>query len=217
MKYQAVIFDLDGTLLNTAADIAFAMNSVLERHNLPLHSVTDYHYFIGKGLANLVRVSVPEAQRTPALLDGYLAEVMAAYAQSLDDNTKPYSGISDLLNGLTAKGIRRAILSNKAHQFMAETIALHFSPWSFTAVLGARPGIPIKPNPGSALEIAELMNLSPEQIVYLGDSDVDMQTATNAGMFAVGAAWGFRHRDELIQSGAQLVIDAPQRLLALFE
>ena len=216
MNYQAVVFDLDGTLLNTVEDIAFAMNTVLARHNLPLHSVADYHYFIGKGLANLVRVTVPEPQRTAELLELYLAEIMEEYAKSLDTKTKPYAGIAELLTGLTEKGIRLAILSNKTHCFMPEVVKTYFSQWSFELVFGARPGIPIKPNPYSALEIAELLQLQPQQIVYLGDTDIDMQTAIRAGMFAVGAEWGFRSKEELIQHGAQLVIAQPCSLLELF-
>lgn len=217
MNYQAVIFDLDGTLLNTVEDIAFAMNTVLRRHNLPTFSVTDYHHFIGGGLTNLVYQTVPESIRKQEdLMDTYLAELINEYSKCIDQHTKPYTGIYELLDKLMTKNILLAILSNKDHQFMGKTIATHFAKWSFTAVFGARPGIPSKPNPQGALEIAAIMQLEPNQIAYVGDSDVDMQTATRAGMYPVGVLWGFRSKNELLHHGAKLVIEHPNELLKIF-
>lgn len=217
MDYQAVIFDLDGTLLNTVEDIAFAMNTVLKRHNLPTHDVSKYNYFIGGGLTNLVYQTVPDNIKSQNnLITQYLEELVAEYAGCIDKYTKPYSGIYELLDGLSDKKIPFAILSNKDHSFMDDIKIQHFSKWSFSAVYGARKGVPHKPNPQSALEIADLMQLKPEQIVYVGDTDVDMQTATRAGMYAVGVAWGFRTEEELRANGAKVIISMPQELLQIF-
>lgn len=216
MKFSAVIFDLDGTLLNTVEDIAYAMNLVLSRNNYPTHTVDKYNYFVGGGLYNLVFQTIPQDQREPAILNRLLEEVMAEYTKCIDTKTKPYAGINELLDNLSDKGIILAILSNKAHQFMEDIVKSHFAKWNFSLVFGARPGVPTKPNPQSAIEIANLMNLSPEQIVYVGDTDVDMKTATSAKMFAVGAAWGFRTEDELLENGARIVIHHPRELLTLF-
>lgn len=216
MKFAAVIFDLDGTLLNTVEDIAFAMNLVLTRNNFPTHDVTEYRYFVGGGLTNLVYQTIPESARKPELINQYLEQVMEEYTKCLDSKTKPYAGITQMLDELSTKHITLAILSNKDHRFMDEVVATHFAKWSFKVVFGARANIPTKPHPQSALEIAQIMQLEPKQIVYVGDTDVDMQTATRAGMYAVGAAWGFRTKKELLDNGAKLIIQHPIELLQLF-
>lgn len=216
MQFKAVVFDLDGTLLNTVEDIAFAMNSVLARNNLPTHRVDDYRFFVGSGLTNLVYQTLPKEYRAPQYIEQYLLDVREEYSKCLDDNTKPYSGIYELFDALTIKNIPLAILSNKPHQFMHETIKTHFSKWSFKIVFGARDGVPTKPDPQSAIEISEIMNISPEQIVYVGDADVDMITATRAGMYPVGVSWGFRPVSELLENGAKKIINHPSELVELF-
>ncbi|MDQ5920794.1 MAG: phosphoglycolate phosphatase [Pseudomonadota bacterium] len=214
--HSAIIFDLDGTLLNTLEDIAFAMNSVLRKHGYPEHSTSAYRYFVGGGLYNLVFHTIPENARIPKLLNTYLDELLDEYSKCIDTQTKPYSGICDMLEQLTQKNIPMAILSNKAHEFMDEVVQQHFSKWNFKVVFGARPTVATKPDPYSALEIASIMQIEPCKIAYLGDTDVDMQTAVNAGMYGIGAAWGFRTQTELIDNGAQLIIHHPMELLNIF-
>lgn len=215
MKLKAVIFDLDGTLLNTVADIASAMNSVLANNNLPTHDEQGYKYFVGKGLKSLVYNALPSHLRTAELLPQYFEQLLAEYAKFMDEQTRPYPGIIDMLQQLQQKNIAMAILSNKAHQFMNDVVTTHFDNYNFSAVFGAREGVPSKPHPHSALEIATIMKLPQQQIAFLGDSEVDMQTATSANMYAIGAAWGFRTREELISSGAQTIISDPLELVSL--
>ena len=215
-KYETVIFDLDGTLLDTVGDIAYAMNAVLEKFKLPTHSVRDYKYLVGRGLTHLVKVSLPAEQRSEELQAACLEQLLEEYSRSLNTKTCLYSGIAELLDGLAAKKVRLAILSNKAQQFMPEVVEHYLSTWHFEFIYGARAGIPVKPDPTSARMILQELGLAPEQVVYLGDTDVDMQTATGAGLFAVGACWGFRDADELSANGAQLLLDKPQDLLQLF-
>lgn len=215
-RFKAVVFDLDGTLLDTIQDIANAMNTVLQRYDFPVHDLNSYRFFIGSGIAKLVERALPsdisESTKYPKLVEEFLEE----YALHLDKFTAPYNGIVELLDGLTQLGVPLAILSNKADEFMDEVVSSHFAKWSFVVVMGARYGLPTKPDPYSAFEIAEIMQLQPSEIVYLGDSDIDMQTAVNAGMYGVGAAWGFRSVEELSANGANLVIQHPCELLNLF-
>lgn len=216
MKYKAVIFDLDGTLLNTVDDLAISTNTVLVRHGLIAHPIEDYKYFVGRGIRQLVENVLPHDKHSYEYIQEIYNEVIDEYGRNLDVYTKPYAGIPELLDNLSQKAVRLAILSNKAHEFMADVVKSHFNNWLFEIVFGARKNIPTKPDPYLAFEILHIMKLSKEEVVYVGDSDVDMQTATAAGLFAVGAAWGFRTRKELSDNGAQLIIDRPQDLLQLF-
>ena len=216
MNFSAVIFDLDGTLLNTVEDIAFAMNNVLLKHGFPTHSVAEYHAFVGGGLTNLVYQTIPEQARQPDLVKIYVNDIMAEYAKCIDTQTKPYAGIVKLLDELSAKGIQLAILSNKDHRFMPEVVNTHFARYKFQAVFGARPGIPTKPHPQSALEIAAILGVPVAQIAYVGDTGIDMATATSAGMYPVGVSWGFRTEAELLEHGAHKIIHHPLELLELF-
>lgn len=217
MKYKAVIFDLDGTLLDTVHDIAVAMNNVLEKHFLPLHSAEQYRHFIGNGLRNLVYKAVPEnIRQNSELLNFYLNDLIIEYRNCMDKYTKPYPGIMELLNNLKKLGLKLAILSNKDHQFMPDIIKTHFLTQEFSVAFGARVGIPIKPSPEGALEIADLIELQPQEIIFVGDTDVDMETATRAKMYPVGALWGFRSKEELVSNGAKLLLNHPLELLKLF-
>lgn len=215
-KFKAVIFDLDGTLLDTIQDIANAMNVVLKRHNFPTHDLNNYRFFIGSGIAKLVERALPTEISESTKYTKLVEEFIEEYALHLDKFTAPYDGIAELLNKLTNLEIPLAILSNKADEFMDEVVSRHFSNWKFSVVIGARNGLPTKPDPYSAFEIAEVMKIQPSEIIYLGDSDIDMQTAVNAGMYGVGAAWGFRSAEELAANGANLVIKHPSELLGLF-
>ncbi len=214
--YQAVVFDLDGTLLNTLNELAYTVNSVLKRHDLPTHPVDEFRRFIGDGVATLVWRAVPEDWQSGSKYDRILDEVLVEYGNNLNRFTVVYDGITELLNELTARNIRMAILSNKAHQFMPGVMAQYFTHWQFEYAFGARTGVPVKPDPTSAREIAGLMQLSPSEIIYLGDSDVDINTAIGAGMYPVGAGWGLRGKDELAAAGAAVVLDHPVDLLKLF-
>jgi phosphoglycolate phosphatase len=208
-----VLFDLDGTLLDTLTDIAHAANSVLDGLGLPTHPDTAYRQFIGEGVAVLFRRALGGGDE--ALVDRCVAAFRAAYGRSWNVHTRPYDGIPELLDALAARGVELTLLSNKPDAF-TRLCADHFlAKWPFRVVLGARDGVPRKPDPTAALEVAARLGLEPGAFAYLGDSAVDMQTTRRAGMHPVGASWGFRPLSELIEGGAEVVIDHPGDLLGV--
>jgi len=215
MRYKAVIFDLDGTLLDTIEDLGDSMNSVLEKHGYPVHDLKAYKYFVGNGMRNLVLRALPENRRDSASVDQGLIEMQSEYAKRWADKTRPYPGIPALLDALTEKGIKLAVLSNKLDKFSNDIVKKLLPHWDFYPVYGERKGVPIKPDPAGALEIAGILGLSPEEFLYLGDSGVDMKTAVSAGMYAIGVLWGFRNAGELRENGANMIIADPLEVLKL--
>lgn len=217
MSYKAVIFDLDGTMLDTIRDIANPVNIVLQRYNFPTHDLTTFRDLIGNGIGQLVYRALPVEVAESTSYSTILNEVWTEYQQHLNKSTTPYDGIYELLNKLSDKGIVLNILSNKADEFMDEVVGKYFSDWDFKLVFGARYGVPLKPDPYSAFEIINELDIGASECIFIGDSDVDMQTANHAGIYAVGASWGFRSKSELLAHGADIVIDHPLELLRLFE
>ncbi len=213
MSYSAVLFDLDGTLLDTLADIAAAANRVLAQHGAPTYPVAAYRHFVGEGVRVLFERSLPQASGVDETLAACVDQFREAYAQCWNDQTRPYDGIEDLLGTLVSRGVSVAVLSNKPDVFTKACVQEYFPTIPFVTVLGQREGVPRKPDPAAALEIASLMNLPVERILYVGDTAVDMQTATGAGMFPIGVLWGFRPREELVASGARELIAHPRELL----
>ena len=214
-KFSAVVFDLDGTLLDTLEDLGDAVNRVLAGHGFPAHPMDAYRYFVGDGSAVLIERALPESARGSAVYRDCLAAFMADYDQSWKVKTRLYDGISEMLDSLTALGIDMAILSNKSHGFTVNCVRDLLSKWQFKAVFGLRDDVPRKPDPAGALETSRLMGTSPDRMLYLGDTAIDMQTAVSAGMFPVGALWGFRTREELLENGARALIQHPGELLSL--
>jgi phosphoglycolate phosphatase len=215
MRYRAIVFDLDGTLLDTLDDLAVAANRVLAAMGQPEHPVTAYRYFVGDGLQTLMERILPENLRTRTVLEAAMVSFQKEYAENWHERSTPYPGIADLLNQLTAEGWSMSILSNKPHDFTRLCVQRLLPDWVFEPLLGQRPGVPKKPDPAAALEIAAFHDCSPENILYVGDTAVDMQTARAAGMDAVGVLWGFRTRDELQTAGARYLISHPGQLLPL--
>ena len=212
-KFKAVVFDLDGTLLDTLDDLADSMNHVLESNGFPIHNIDEYRYFVGNGLRNLATKALPPEHRNPETIDSAFNNMLKEYHKRWDNKTIPYTGIPELLDQLTARDIKLAILSNKEHNLTLKVVEKFLSRWKFEAVFGERTGIPRKPDPTSALEIIKILNIPAADIIYLGDSGTDMQTANNSGMYAIGASWGFRDAQELIDGGATRIIDTPGELL----
>ncbi len=217
MDFKAAIFDLDGTLLDTLEDIADAMNSVLVEHGFPPYETGAYRYFVGDGVSMLVERVLPEEKRDEETIAELVQAYRKAYAINWKSKTKPYEGIPEMLDALTAQQLKLAVLSNKPDDFTNKCVTELLSRWSFQMVLGYREEIPRKPDPVGAFQIAEYLDIQPEKILYLGDSSVDMKTAVAAGMYPVGALWGFRSLEELMSSGAQKVIERPQEILTLFD
>ncbi len=215
MGYRAVIFDLDGTLLDTLQDISDSMNAVLGRLELPAHLPEAYRRFVGDGVERLVWRALPKEKRDEEMVRHGVALLSEEYGRRWDATTRPYPGIPGLLDSLATRGMPLAVLSNKPDHFTRLSVSRLLPSWRFHPVLGARPGVPKKPDPAAALEISSTLGVSPELILYLGDSGVDMRTATAAGMCAVGATWGFRPAAELREHGARTLIEIPSDLLAL--
>jgi phosphoglycolate phosphatase len=217
-RIRAVVFDLDGTLLDTLADIARAMNSVLSRHALPSHEVDAYRWMVGSGLEALVRRAVPWEVEADAMLVGKLAtELRREYESDPVAKTRPYDGVPQLLDSLAERRVPVAILSNKADALVRRIVDELLGDHRFRVVQGLRDDVPAKPDPTSALAIASALGCAPAGVLYLGDSDVDMQTAANAKMIPVGAGWGFRGAEELRAAGAAVVLDHPGELLHLID
>lgn len=215
-KFKAVVFDLDGTLLDTIDDLGNSMNSVLESMGFPQHTIPEYKKLIGRGLRNLVAGALPWESQDEITIDECLDKMFHEYGKRWGDKTLPYEGIPELLDALSRNKIRKAILSNKEHSLTLRVVEKFLCRWTFEAVFGERSGIPRKPDPASAFEIIKILGIPGEEIVYLGDSGSDMETAVRAGMYPVGALWGFRDADELTEHGAELLIQSPAELLKLF-
>jgi phosphoglycolate phosphatase len=213
MKYQLIIFDLDGTLADTLADISDITNRTLSALGYPTHNQDEYRYFVGKGLKNLVINSLPEKSRTTEIIDNCYELVLQDYEKNYANKTKLYEGIPQLLNNLVNTNIKLAILSNKADNITKKICSKLLSNWHFEIIIGASNKFPRKPDPSSALYIANTLNVSEKSILYVGDSDIDMQTAKAAGFVSVGVTWGFRTKNELMENGATYIIDHPMDLL----
>lgn len=214
--FKAILFDIDGTLLDTLADIADSMNSVLERFKFPIHDLDKYRHFVGDGMEDLVRRTLPDGARDdPRQVSECLAAMLEVYDLNWKVKSRPYPGVPELLDGLTARGLRMAVLSNKPHDFTVKVCEEFLSAWRFEVVLGERASVPRKPDPYSALEIARRLAIEPSDFLYLGDTATDMKTANGAGMFAVGVLWGFRDAGELTASGAARLISKPIELFEL--
>ncbi|MCO6455459.1 MAG: HAD family hydrolase [Pirellulaceae bacterium] len=214
-RFQAVMFDLDGTLLDTLEDLAAASNDVLRDMGLPTHDMDAYRYLVGDGVNVLFTRAVPEAVRSDELVRQCVARFLAVYDRQWNVRSRPYPGIMELLADLTVRDVPLAVLSNKPHEFTERCVREYFPGVPFQAVIGQREHRPRKPDPAAALEIAELLGVAPSEWLYLGDTATDMRTAVAAGMFPVGALWGFRPADELRESGALALLHSPRELLTL--
>jgi phosphoglycolate phosphatase len=211
---HAVIFDLDGTLLDSIHDIAFCANAVLSELGLPPHSVDDYKRLVGDGFLNLARKILPETHRSPEAISRYIDRYRELYRTRWNHSSYAYPGIAELLNELVQQNILLAVLSNKRDDFTKRCVEWYFPGVPFKEVRGERTGTPIKPDPTSALEIAQTLGVSPSACFFVGDSEIDINTAINAGMTAIGVLWGFRPRHILEEAGATRLISTPADLLA---
>ena len=212
--YQSVIFDLDGTLLNTIDDLAAAGNWVCRKHGWPTHPVEEYKRYVGNGMARLAARFSPEEWHTDEGVRTILEEFMPYYDAHKEDRTAPYPGIPALLEGLRGAGVSVAVLSNKAHQLAVPVIEGYF-PRMFQHIQGGVEGLPFKPDPALLLRLMEAMGASKEHTLLVGDSNVDIRTAKNAGIASCGVLWGFRGREELEAEGADFLVSSPEELEAL--
>jgi len=216
MTFKAVIFDLDGTLLNSLKGLADAMNMLLRRLDYPTHPVEQYKDFVGSGITETVRRALPESIGSNFPVDNFVRDYRRLYDTLWSENSPPYDGVTDLLDRLRKEKIKTAVLSNKSDDFTKRMTAALLPGHDFEMVLGDRPGIPRKPDPAAALEIAESIGIDPGQFVFVGDSGIDVETAVRAGMYGVGVLWGFREEEELLAHGAKKLIRHPSELLEMF-
>lgn len=213
MAYKAIIFDLDGTILDTLQDLANSLNHALRTHGYPERTLDEVRRFIGNGIKMLVRRGCP-AGTGEAEQEAALATFRAHYDLHCKDFTGPYDGIHELLDGLLEKGIRTAVVSNKIEPAVIVLCDEHF-PGRFEYMVGNRPDLAPKPAPDSVNEVIEKMGLDRRDIVYIGDTEVDIETARNAGIDCIGVDWGFRDGAYLRELGAKYVVQRPDEVMGI--
>ena len=218
MQYKAAIFDLDGTLIDSLADLADSANEMLADFGFPQHDLDKYRYFVGNGSRKLIERCLPaEKAADSAFVDEALAKYKLCYDRNLTHKTVCYEGIMDMLTALQAKHIPLGICTNK-HQSAADVIVDKLFPKDmFVSVIGDCKDMPRKPDPKKVLLIAAKMGVKPAEVAYFGDTSVDMDTAKNAGMLSIGVTWGFRPKEELVEHGAKILLDTPMDLFSKVE
>ena len=214
MQFDGVIFDLDGTLLNSIEDIGTAANNVLEELEKPIHPISDYQYLVGDGVTVLFQRALPETLENQSLMARCVELFEAAYSLEWNKRSKPYNGIDRLLDSLLEARVRIGVLSNKPEAFTKKCSSHFFPNVPFDLVVGHSTKFPRKPDPSSARWMAEQWNIDSSRIAYVGDTNTDMKTAVGAGFFAIGVTWGFRPESELREHGAQQLVHSAQELEA---
>lgn len=213
---NAAIFDMDGTLLDSLEDIAFAVNAALKRMGLPAHEKEHYRTAVGDGVRQLVERCLPPDQQNEKQAERLAALVREEYGSHWDVATRLFPGIPDMLDRLSGMGVVLAVLTNKTQRFADLCAKKYLGKWMFHRVQGVGGAFERKPDPAGALDIARTMCIEPARILYCGDTPTDMKTGRGAGMFTVGVSWGFRPVEELVEAGAMAVVDDPMELLGFF-
>ena len=208
---KAVIFDLDGTLVDSLQDLCDSTNFALQKFGFPTHEVQKYKYFVGDGIPKLIERVIPKESFNKEIHKKVLAAFMERYREHYLDKTAPYNGVKESLAALLAAKVKLAVVSNKADEMAPRVVNKLFS-GEFTSVTGKREDYPLKPNPALTLKVIEDLGVKPCECAFLGDSGMDMATAKNAGCVAVGVLWGFRTRDELLDNGADYIINNPSKI-----
>ncbi|MDF2987554.1 MAG: haloacid dehalogenase superfamily enzyme subfamily [Eubacterium sp.] len=216
MNIKAVIFDLDGTLVDSLEDLADSANEALVKHGFSSHPTHAYKKFVGNGVRQLMKNATP-AGTPETIIDSVLADYRIIYNNNYTNKTRPYDNIPEMLEKLKASGIKMAVCSNKPHRPTTEIVEYVIGKEYFEVIFGEREGIPRKPDPAALLEAAGLMGVEPAEVIYLGDSGGDMISSRNAGMYAAGALWGFRDRAELEECGSQVLFSQPLQLVEFIE
>ncbi|GAA4186266.1 HAD family hydrolase [Sphingobacterium ginsenosidimutans] len=210
---KLIIFDLDGTLLDTLQDLGDSCNAILQRFGYPIHQLPAYKKFVGNGVQKLIERALPEHARTPEIITTLLTAFKTYYEEQTISHTRPYAGIVSLLQTLKSSGYLISVASNKYHEAVIPLMKKYFPMISFDLILGHRTGHPAKPDPEIVWDTLQTLGIAKENCYYVGDSSIDMDTANNAGVTAIGVTWGFRDENELRQHAAQHIIHVPQELL----
>ena len=212
---KVVLFDMDGTILNTLDDLADSLNHVLEQYGLPTHETEKYKHFVGNGIPVLCERVMPEDKRSDkALYESIYHDFLEYYGKHSLDKTAPYKGIPELAEALRERGLHTAVITNKA-QPAADKVLEHFFPNMFDFVIGQISEMPTKPHPAGTFKALERLGVTADEALFIGDSSVDMQTAKNAGIDSVGVLWGFRDEKELRDNGAKYIVSSPEQILDL--
>lgn len=217
MTYKAIIFDLDGTLLDSLGGIAEATNQLLKELGYPVFKVDDYRYFVGKGIEELFINTIPKDKLASHSMEALINDYRDIYNRVWPQSTRPYDGITELLDALVEREIPMSILSNKSQSFTERMVEELLPGYPFFKVWGHRPGVPLKPNPKSARAIAKELGVPVREFLFVGDTAVDMKTGKNAGMASVGVLWGFRDYGELFENGADAITSSPDTILKIIE
>ena len=214
-KYKGVIFDLDGTLVDTLEDIASAMNRALNKRGFPELSIEDYREKVGWGIKRLAFLALPEACRTPETADLLAADAAGFYAEAPLVYSRPYPGIPELINALSTQKVKTAVLTNKPDIVAQKVITGLFPPSTFDIVRGESAERARKPDPACVWELLVELDLIPSSVIFAGDSEIDMETAVSSGCYALGVSWGYRSQEIITQAGAKRIINKPLELLEL--
>jgi len=214
---KALVFDMDGTLLNTLEDLADSTNFPLQQHNFPIHHTSAYRHFVGSGARELVSRAMPLELRKEDQILAVLNTFKDHYDNNWCNQTSLYKGMAELLNWAVQNKLKLAIITNKPQQFASKCVELFLSDWHFDFVQGQQDGIPHKPDAAMSTPVTDALKLLPSEIMYLGDSDIDMFTAQNGGYKAVGVTWGFRSEEELTTAGAEHIIHSPLETVELIK
>ena len=214
MTCKGVIFDLDGTLLDTLKDLADAANAALAHFGFPTHDQDEYRYFVGEGLQTLTRRILPDSVSGEEDVIRYMQKFGEVYKENWKQSSAPYTGIPEMLAQLKKHDLQLAVLSNKPHEFTKICVDEFFEKDLFSFVYGQRDGIPKKPDPAGAVEIAQRMGIRSDEIVYVGDTATDMKTGNSAGMKTIGVLWGFRNRRELEENNAWKIAAVPEEIVS---
>ena len=213
MKYDIVIFDLDGTLLNTIGDLAASVDYVMRSRNLPEHTDAEYRQMVGGGIKRLVERALPaELAANETYVDECVTQFRRYYVDNIDRHTVPYEGMCELLRDLQLKGVKLAVASNKFQHGTDRLVSKFFGDIDFVAIEGNREGAPLKPDPQIVTGILSRVGIAPERAVMIGDSGIDIRTAQAAGIDSIGVAWGFRFAEELYEAGAKRVVSEVDEL-----
>ena len=212
--YKAVIFDLDGTLVNSLEDLAISTNYALSTHGFPTHETEKYKYFVGDGMIKLMERVLPEENRDEVTIKKVFESFFKYYSEHYLNKTVAYDGIRNVLEGLKADGIKIAVVSNKRDD-MAKIVVDKIFGDIFDFVVGKREGYPTKPDPKLTLEVIDILGVNPKECAFVGDSGMDMAAAKNSGCLAVGVLWGFREAEELNKNGADYILNATNQITEL--
>lgn len=214
-NFKVCIFDLDGTLINSLADLANCVNEALELHSLPTHHPGNYNYFVGNGVKNLIRAAMGDKAEDEKLFTSVYKAFNLLYNEKCLEFTQPYAGIDEMLYELKNNGIKLCVLSNKTDNFAKRIVNSLFSHGTFDSVWGKKENFPTKPSPDSALTMIKELGYQPSDCLYIGDSDVDLKTARNADLKFCGVEWGFRGKNELLENGAKVIVKKPSEIVKL--